>query len=362
MNRRIVAIVVLLVLGALGLAVAKMLFEPVERSVERGYQGEAAINPYLAFQETLRALGVPTRSVTSLPRLPKTDHVLVMAAPQRGSGPAGSERLVEWARSGGHLVVLPIEVADTDPLLDELDVMLFDQDESDDDDHLSTPEFSSDRPPWPLLHHHGSHQIVRSEGAVDASWMLSMQVGSGTVTVLSDGAFLHNDTLADKDHALIGWTAVSLDGEPPAGVWIVFRDPPPSLASLLGDRQRPAVVSLLALIVVGLLVLARRRGPLLDPAERERRQFAEHLRATGSFLWSVGAEDRLLDATRQALRRRLAHGHVRGAEASLQDLLPPSSVGPDDLLWNDAMTLRDCRDPKRFTRIIRYLETSRRSP
>ena len=95
-------------------------------------------------------------------------------------------------------------------------------------------------------------------------------------------------------------------------------DPRPSIWVLMTARAWPIAWSLAVLVVAGLATLARRFGPQLEAAPRERRQLAEHVAATGAFLWRIGCEDTLLAAERQALGRRLGRG--RGGDLPAAEL------------------------------------------
>ncbi len=337
---------------------ARPLFEKTEEVVDRGYSGEAAIHPFFALKELFLELGIETRTVSDLRRLPPPDHVLWIATPARGSQP---DRLVKWASEGGHLVVLPVGPPSEDPLLEALSVRRFGKADADDDDHLSRPRYLSERPVWPLLYAFEETEILRFEGEADAAWMLSVKIGKGAASVLSDGAFLHNDAIGRQDHALIAWTATVLDQEP-AGVWIAYRDPSPSVWVLMSARAWPVVLSLALLVLAGLIFYARRFGPRLEAAPRERRQLAEHVRATGDFLWSVGCEDALLDAQRQALGRRLGYGRqASGPELEKLVLEAATVAGFDQESMDHAVTISGTRDRREFTRAVHFLEALRRS-
>lgn len=351
---------------ALGVGVVALVllivrpFERVEVVVDRGFQGEAARNDYLALEEMLRELGVAVDSRPTLHSLPPTDHVVLMLAPYRGTGEAGASRLVEWARAGGHLVVSPV-VSPSDPLLDLLGVGLFDEEDADEDDDESRSAFDSDRPAWPRLYAWGEGvEIVRADGASDAAWMLTVRVGKGHATFVSEGSFLSNERIADKDHALIAWRALALDGVPGA-VRLVSRDPAPVLWSFLKPALWPAAASFLLLVAAALVFMARRHGPLLLPEERSRRQIDEHLSALGGYLWSIGCEDALLRSARRATVQRLA-GHAGAAESALAELATQTRrhvVEPAAI--DEAVETQTTRDRSRFVRIVRTLETLRRS-
>lgn len=360
MNRRL-AVRAAFLAGLAGLLVlaARTLFERVEETVDRGFSGEAAIHDFYALKELFSSMGIEARAVADLRRMPPTDHVLWIATSIRGSQ---SRRLVEWASAGGHLVVLPAGPIGEDPLLQALGVQRFPEAEADEDDHLSQPTFPSERPPWPLLYPLEGSEVLRSEGAPDAAWMLSVRIGEGAASVLSDRAFLHNEAIGRMDHALIAWRAAVLDQEP-AGLWLVYRDPRPSVWVLMSARARPVAISLAVLILASLLFFSRRFGPRLAPAPRERRQLAEHVRATGDYLWDVGCEDTLLDAQRQAVASRLGLGDRRraGPELKKAALRAATSVGLDEKSARRTVTLKTTRDRREFTRIIHFLEGLRRS-
>ncbi|MEM9554840.1 MAG: DUF4350 domain-containing protein [Acidobacteriota bacterium] len=307
-----------IVLGLLVVVCVALLFvlafERVEDTETRPLRGEAAVNPYYLLQETLDELGVPARSLTQLRALPPSDHTLMLAAPTRDPGARATQRLLGWARAGGHLLVVPV---DDDPLLAELEIERFDETVADDDDADSRSRFAHARPTWPKLWWNPTSDdasVLRSDGPDDAAWLLTVSVGQGAVTVVSDGVFLQNEALEDEDHPLVAWHAVAFP-DAPTGVWIVYRDALPSLGALLGARFELLAWSLAALTVAALLFLARRIGPLEPPATRDRRHLEEHVRAVGSYLLRVGAADSLIEPVRDAVRR----SNHRAAGASSED-------------------------------------------
>lgn len=343
---------------AVGLVVASQIFEIVQETEPTPWRGEAALHPYYALKETFAAIGIPTRSSASLRRLPPTDHTLWIVAPERNSSPG---RLLEWAAAGGHLVVTPAGNWGEDPLLQALGVQRFGEDQADEDDHLSRPELASERPDWPKLYSHDGVEVLRSEGASDAAWMLTVTVGLGAATVLADGAFLHTEAIGRLDHALIAWNAAVLDHEP-AGIWLIYRDPRPSIWTLMTSRAEPLASSLAVFFALGLLFLTRGFGPPLELVPRDRRHLAEHVRATGEFLWGVGCEDALLAAERRALGRRLGRG-MQPSNQELAELARRAAAGAgcDEAGVRKALALGETRDPQQFTRTVQVLETLRRS-
>lgn len=334
-QRALLGFLVLMLL-VIGVVAWPYLFEKVEETVEGPYEGEAAKNPLFALQEMLRRLDVPTESQPQLKQLPPADHVLVLASPGWGYNVGDVERLLEWTRQGGHLVVTPSELDDEDPLLYEVDIWGFHleqpwedgveetaqleavdeeiiEDETVADSVAASPDeeadadqpisvFDSDRRPWLRLYFDGEAEILRADGPIEEAWMLTVQVGRGALTALADGAIFTNVALAEKDHALIVLQAVALD-ELPVGVVLVYGEFRPSIWALMTARAWPIGISLIVLVLAALANLARRVGPKLEDPDLERRHLEEHVCAVGHFFWRRGLEDTLIRSARRAKPR-----------------------------------------------------------
>ncbi len=359
MSRRRWKMLAGVVVACVLIALAWTLLERVEEVVDRGYSGEAALHPYFALGELFRCADIPVRSLSRLRRLPPRDHVLWVAAPSRGTQ---ASRLVSWAAEGGHLVVIPAGPRGEDPLLQALGVERFGAEDADEDDDQSQPDYASERPAWPRLYPHEGTSVLRSEGAPDASWLLTVEVGEGSATVLADGTFLHSQAIGSLDHALIAWFA-AIPEEEPTGLWLLYRDPGSSVWSLLSERTHPVMVSLIALILASLALFTRRFGPLRESSTKHRRQLAEHIRASGNFLWNIGCETTLLRATRQALGQRLGRGGSQPSEQDLEALVwrSPAAAKIDRATLQQALAIWESRDRQEFTRVVKILETLRRS-
>lgn len=355
-SSRIRNVVVTAALVALIAFLAAAVLERREVERDRGFRGPARTNPYFALNELFGALGVPSEAIVGTAVLPPTDHALIVASAERRS----VERLLDWTADGGHLLVVPAAVAGDDSLIESLGVSLFYEDGADDDDHESMPEYASDRPDWPRLWAWEETEVIHSEGASDASWTVTVRHGEGRATIFATGGFLRNDTLEARDHALIAWEALTRDGVP-SGVTLVYRDPRPSLLAVLTSRARPLAISLAVLAVVALAAFARRFGPRRAPPERARRHLGEHVQATGDYLWTVGCEDSLIRATREALARHLGRGHVP-SDAALGPLIDRAAdtAAVDPAALHVALQTTTMRDRAGFARIIQLFETVRR--
>lgn len=369
--------IVVLVLGAAFF----VLFVPVERTTERPPSPRARTNAYLALERSMGRLGVPTRSVRGLAGLPPTDHALVVPLPRRTVTRRAADRLVDWVRRGGHLVVVPARPPDgdpapmgSDPLLDAIPVRQLARPERDRrvrDVAVQVaglsglaplrvgPEAPSD------LAVTGDAEPTLVVGRPHSAVILRVGMGRGQVTVLSDPRILDNDHLDEADHALLAWLAIATPLRP-KGVAIVFRDAVPSTWALLAGRAPLAFVSGAVLLVAWFAAASRRFGPLQPPTTPDRRSLGEHVSALGGYLWRHRADAPLLAATREATRRRL----VRSGRAAAAEL-PPGDAGrlarvlAERGLTREQAVLATATivhgDGRRFVRAVRMLESVRRS-
>ena len=85
-----VGVAILAALATLMVLAARTLFERIEETVDRGYRGEAGVHSFFALKELFLSMGVETRTVADLRRLPPADHVLWIATPIRGTPPRRS--------------------------------------------------------------------------------------------------------------------------------------------------------------------------------------------------------------------------------------------------------------------------------
>lgn len=341
----------LAVVVALVAALRTWILEPVEVDSPVAVSPEARADPYLALGLLLEEGGLDAEGRHGLGTLPETDRTVWWLAPTRRIGPT---RLLDWVASGGHLVLAPLgEEDEEDRILAQLGTTLFTEDMADEDDHISRSAFASDRAEWPRLWaHHDDVEIVRADGAEDAAWILTVRHGDGLATILTGSDFLRNDALAEKDHARIAWWIATGIAAEARGHLLVVRDPPPSVWAFLGPHTVPVGISLGLLALAAVLFLARRAGPILPSSPPDRRHLAEHVRATGRFLWNQDRSDVLLEAVRRA-------APLPTAQPELERLL--ERTGVDAARFRAARTDRDVEDRDLFLRHVRLLERLRRS-
>lgn len=364
MRKAAIVLVLLALPVALGYLVRETLFEKTSVEVDRGYGGEAAYNPYFALRELFAGLGASALSVRGLTRLPPADHVLVLAMDDRPLVDSETEALLGWVEEGGHLVVPARPRKISQPFLEQTGVELFDQEQADDDDHLSQSDFTTERLSWPKLYLFTELEsnLVRSDGESDAAWAITVRYGDGLLSIPVSLRVLENEHLAAAQHADLGWWLVSDgDGAPPAGVWIAYRQAPVSVWALLASRARPVVLALALLSAAALALFARPFGPRLEAPPRDRRHLDEHLKATGHYLWDREVEHTLLRAVQRELQGRLARGGQptpRQLALLVQQAATAHKLDAKEV--QRALQLPSTRDPQQFTDTIHLLEQLRR--
>lgn len=287
------------------------LFEQVEDDVEVGYQGAARSNPFLAAERLFTRLGAPARTLAAGPvTLPPADHALLLLSPARSLPAERFAKILEWVQKGGKLIVTPDEAPSLDPILRHWSVGVAEKADAGEPEVFEVPllEGAKARVEMPRARR---LTVERKDAQVEKGTEAGLAFvryaeGQGTVTFLSDAAFLTNDAIGRYDHAALAFALVrGADAKVPAGVWLAVRDEVPTLAELLRRHAWMALASLGLLIAAWLGYAGARFGPLLPDPPRDRRSLLEHVEASGDFLWRTGRGDELLQGARQALLHRI---------------------------------------------------------
>jgi hypothetical protein len=375
--RRWVALLAVLSLGGIvAFVVYGIGFVDYEADV--GYRGEARRNPLLAAERTLERLGHRVESSLYLGALPSEDALLVLRQSGRFLSPFDVERLLGWVEQGGHLCVLfPGDAEfenelDNDveeerfrhPLLDalQLRVRL---------DPSVEREVQVDfgrglrRIAFPgrlsLVDEHAMSDV--DSGDPMLTRVLSMEHGYGRMTLFVGDDWACNGEFGELDHAYILDDLASFDGER-REVRFVLGERPPGLLALVWEHGWAVVTSLAALLALALWRRSFSLGPRLPDLPPGRRDFSEHIRATGEFLWRNRLVATLLAAPRSALRSRMASARpdwLSRDDAKLRaDLAAHSGLDPQRVAraldaGNGGLNTAE------FTEIVRDLETMRKT-
>ena len=327
-------------------------FRLEEEPTYSGLGKEAREDPYLAYARLLERMGKPPRRLASPSELETLPHggTLVIAARRLAyMTPERVRRLVAWVDAGGHLVAEWERSRTDDPLVDAFGVErvfpaangprpLFVPRDFDPGEYAA-PTQNIVTIDWPWLGRAlraragiGTGELFdrRERSDVDAvqqgkrTVAMSFAQGKGRVTLLPSLRFLRNGNIADLDDAELAWRLSSERG--PIFLYVRLQS-----AGLLDWIQRdawPAFAAAALLLVLWLLRIIPRFGPLEADAPPARRSLLEHLAASGRYLWSRGASAPLLDAVRErASRSARRHGvstqpiaaHAPGAAAAPLD-------------------------------------------
>ncbi len=405
-----------LVAGAVSLFFA--FFEKKSFELPVGLRGEAARNRFLAAERMLEAMGLETRSFPSprdLEELPPLDGTLFVPTQRHTLSEEKSLELVEWARAGGHLVVLTWTLWDEearkpDPILDPLGVRQFmleapeeeapegegdeDGEGVTDDDALAGASQQNGNEPEPekperrmlewnvvarvaVAGREGPLEVefdpfytmedadgraVWAASDVNGTHLLQIPLGSGYLTALTDDYILTNDQVASYDHAELVYRLARLGGR--AGpAWFVITEDWPDPWALLVNHAWMVVVSLCVVVMAWVWFASRRYGPLLPDDPLERRRLMEHIEASGRFHWRHKGAHALHEAARGALLEVVRARHPAWIELQPRELherLARLSGIPRERI-DDALAFRVDPQPERFARCISTLEKIRRS-
>lgn len=323
-------------LGAGGLYVWHKAM-PYDEVVDRGPSPEALGNPYLAAEHFLRQQGLAVERASGLERLsdlPPRGRSLLLLGERDNMTPRQVDQLLDWAKSGGHLLVVAEALWDEetaksgDLLLDSLHIQQTLSDESEQPaparkqkkpdltklyvDNETAPAYFSFDTDFNLTD--PKHLAQFSANSARSSHLMQLNLGQGRVTVVTDSDLWKTPGIGQHDNAWLLWylnqgTDVSL----------LFNSDVDDLFTLLMRYFPQALVALAALIALALWQAGMRQGPIQAPAPRARRQLQEHLQASADFLLRRSGQGTLLhalqrDILRAARRRHPGFEHLNTAD------------------------------------------------
>ncbi|CAD0264560.1 DUF4350 domain-containing protein [Pseudomonas veronii] len=323
-------------LGAGGLYVWHKAM-PYDEVVDRGPSPEALGNPYLAAEHFLRQQGLAVERASGLERLsdlPPRGRSLLLLGERDNMTPRQVDQLLDWAKSGGHLLVVAEALWDEetaksgDLLLDRLHIQQTLSDESEQPaparkqkkpdltklyvDNETAPAYFSFDTDFNLTD--PKHLAQFSANSARSSHLMQLNLGQGRVTVVTDSDLWKTPGIGQHDNAWLLWylnqgTDVSL----------LFNSDVDDLFTLLMRYFPQALVALAALIALALWQAGMRQGPIHAPAPRARRQLQEHLQASADFLLRRSGQGALLhalqrDILRAARRRHPGFEHLNTAD------------------------------------------------
>ena len=308
---------------------------------DKGYQGEAVTNPYLAAEFFLRRMGQKAEEIKlftdNKTQLSAYDTLLIPSV-RLAFDTRRSDELLQWVDQGGHLIITAqvdaeSKISSRDHILEKLglfierqalnedslqleapvNIAIVDEDDfwqADFDDYLvisTTSEFNS--------------EIIWSIDDEDRTHALQIKRGNGRLTLLSDMRLFRNSYIDAYDHAAFLFSLANdqlLSGDAGVFYYSLFDDQM-SLWQWLWENASTFMLSLLLLVIIILWMLIPRFGPLINVHQPVRRQFLDHLAASGNYHWRQGHYYRLLTEVRKQLSHRVKLKYPEWSNLSKQD-------------------------------------------
>ncbi|MBL8513598.1 MAG: hypothetical protein JNJ55_06370 [Betaproteobacteria bacterium] len=177
---------------------------------------------------------------------------------------------------------------------------------------------------WAVTSEHGVHALTQS-------------YGQGKVTVLTDYFLFQNESLGKADHADLFAAMVGFNdaGKKPTHVYLMPREEYDGIFTLTWRYAWPVVLTLALLTMLALWRWGARFGPVHSARTHARRSLAEHVRASGEFLFRHGQSTTLWRATLDAARRRaervLPRATFQNEDAYLDALATRSGIDAQHL-------------------------------
>lgn len=300
---------------------------PYQEVVDRGPSPEALANPYLAAEHFLRRQGLRVahiKSLQHLANLPAKGNSLLLLGERSHMTPPQVDRLLTWAESGGHLLLVAEALWDEDTqssgdlLLDRLQIHQSFSETFDKPhparghqapdltrlyvDNETAPAYFTFDTDFNLTD--PRHQAQFSANSARSTHLMQINLGRGTVTVITDSDLWKTSAIHQHDNAWLLWYL-----NQGTDVTLLFNSDTDDLLTLLIRHFPQALVALAALLAMALWRAGMRRGPVRQPATRARRQLQEHLQASAGFLLRRSGQNTLLLALQHDLHRMARRRH-----------------------------------------------------
>lgn len=403
----LISLLILLLL-AYGAYDVYLNYEYKDETIHTGLKGEARKNDFYASRLFLKRMGIPTETQTSvqgLNNLPNTDTVIVITTPRTTLSPERTEKLINWVKSGGHLIALATrnwkyngkeneddieedeesDQVSPDPLQRFMGIRTtsrthayynadteIDEEPDDDDKKVSSIKLKSSDKKLKLDYTRyrpivvdTKHKEATEEVKLGIhNFIIRQKIGTGMVTLASDLDFFMNDSIEDEDHAEILWQLIHGLHKPlsqPAQIWLIHNDKMPPLWDIIWRKFWALILSLLLLLFFWLTKQSQRFGPMIPKQEENRRSLNEHINSSGYFYWKNDKKQKLIDSSRKALTQRLSRVHPgweqRTEEEQIKLLSEQLSMKPEAV--QRLLHAPNIEQADEFTQLIKQLEEIR---
>lgn len=313
----------LLGIGLLGLTGC----ETREVEVEIGYKGTARRNPWLAAERMVARYGQEVESLTGW-RAPEVDDAVWFVPASVLGNESFVRRVEQWAKDGGHLVVLlekaGVERSDWREFGPELALepavaaMLRRSGIALEESGTTAPparieqviSFEGD----PFAVSAGAGKKVAAEGGAPGGFA-SVLVGGGRLTAVADARMFRNRWIAEGEHAELLLALV--EAAEFEGSVVFVRGSTLSFWGMVRRHLWAVLGGLVALLALWLWKNGCRFGSLEAAAPPPvARGYDHHLEALGNFHWQLDRAAALLGPLREQLAERGQRGLSRSGGAA----------------------------------------------
>ncbi|PCK08645.1 MAG: hypothetical protein COA42_08200 [Alteromonadaceae bacterium] len=176
------------------------------------------------------------------------------------------------------------------------------------DENENTDSNEGNTPAWILNYH--------SESGEHGIHFMQFDLGNGLINVLSDDYIWHNDNIASHDHAY--FLSMLVNDQSP--ILFMRRIALPPLSELFALYAREAFIAGFILLLLWVARNIQRMGKIIHYSNTSRRSLAEHIAASGQYLWNGNWQQNLVAPLRDEIHRkaRLSIAHYQQAEAKQQ--------------------------------------------
>lgn len=210
--------------------------------------------------------------------------------------------------------------------------------------------------------HAGEEEYSDDEGdseREEKTHLAYFDIGEGAITVTSDNYIWSNRRIDCHDHAYALWSLVNPNGR----VWFLINQDAPSLASIIWQQAKYAVLAALLALACWLWAKGARFGPVFVAEQQGRRSLAEHIYASAMLLWRKQQHPQLLKLLREEILDRLEQQQPqlsKDESKSVRIQLIQQLTGLKDSEIQQALYADDLFQPQAFATAIAHLQIIRK--
>ncbi|MCW8999895.1 MAG: DUF4350 domain-containing protein, partial [Kangiellaceae bacterium] len=295
------------------------------------YSEEARRNPFLAAQLYLKANDIEFEAHSNYKlfddvnrsAIGQYDSIFIHSS-RVGMSSTTRENMKNWARKGGHLVLLATEVYDyefessRDVFLDELGVRFYESDYVDASEEEKTAELTFNGYEQSSKVYFDTSAYIEDTsgdaafiaGTEYADQLLQYDYGEGLITVVVDFDIWKNNRIDHHDHAMFLSQLIGRGTK----AWLLYNRVQPTLFSMAVQNAPLIVISAVALLLVIFFSNLWRVGPKKADDLRVNREIMQHIEAAAQFNYRRDKGELLVNEMMQTIHHRfsqLNYGYSR---------------------------------------------------